>query len=151
MAAVNKVILIGNLGADPDVRYTASGDSLVNLRLATTDSWRDKTTGEKRESTEWHRVVLYRKLAEIAAQYLRKGSQVYVEGKLKTRKWQDSQGVDRYSTEIEGFELTMLGGGPSAVGKGSEAKGQSGIFGGESKKVAVFTQEPAWLDDTIPF
>lgn len=119
MAAVNKVILIGNLGADPDVRYTASGDPLVNLRLATTDTWRDKTTGEKRESTEWHRVVLYRKLAEIAAQYLRKGSQLYVEGKLKTRKWQDSQGVDRYSTEIEGFELTMLGGGTGTVAKGS--------------------------------
>ncbi len=151
MAAVNKVILIGNLGADPDVRYTASGDPLVNLRLATTDTWRDKTTGEKRESTEWHRVVLYRKLAEIAAQYLRKGSQLYVEGKLKTRKWQDSQGVDRYSTEIEGFELTMLGGGTGTVAKGSETKGPSGIWGGESKKVSVFTQEPAWLDDSIPF
>ena len=151
MAAVNKVILIGNLGADPDVRYTAAGDPLVNLRLATTDTWRDKTTGEKRESTEWHRVVLYRKLAEIAAQYLRKGSHLYIEGKLKTRKWQDSQGVDRYSTEIEGFELTMLGGGASTVAKGSETKGVSGILGGESKKVAVFTQEPAWLDDSIPF
>lgn len=151
MAAVNKVILIGNLGADPDVRYTASGDPLVNLRLATTDTWRDKATGEKRESTEWHRVVLYRKLAEIAAQYLRKGSQLYVEGKLKTKKWQDSQGVDRYSTEIEGFELTMLGGGAGTLAKGPETKGASGFFGGESKKVAVFTQEPAWLDDTIPF
>lgn len=138
MAAVNKVILIGNLGADPDVRYTASGDPLVNLRLATTDTWRDKTTGEKRESTEWHRVVLYRKLAEIAAQYLRKGSQLYVEGKLKTRKWQDSQGVDRYSTEIEGFELTMLGGGTGTVAKGSETKGPSGIWGGREQESLSF-------------
>ncbi|MGE5493025.1 MAG: single-stranded DNA-binding protein [Actinomycetota bacterium] len=110
MASVNKVILVGNLGADPETRYTASGDAVCNIRLATTDSWKDKQSGEKREMTEWHRVVFYRKLAEIAGQYLKKGSQVYLEGRLKTRKWQDKDGQDRYTTEIEATEMQMLGG-----------------------------------------
>lgn len=109
MASVNRVILIGNLGADPETRYTASGDAVCNIRLATTESWRDKNSGEKREITEWHRVIFYRKLAEIAGQYLKKGSQVYLEGRIKTRKWQDKEGQDRYTTEIEAVELVMLG------------------------------------------
>ena len=108
MASVNKVILVGNLGAAPETRYTASGDAVCNLRLATTESWRDKNSGEKREITEWHRVVLYRKLAEIAEQYLKKGSQIYLEGRIKTSKWQDKDGQDRYTTEIEGMEMQML-------------------------------------------
>ena len=112
MASLNKVILIGNLGADPETRYTASGDAVCNLRIATTESWKDKNTGEKKEATEWHRVTLFRKLAEIAGQYLKKGSQVYIEGKLVTRKYQDKDGKDCYSTEIQGDELKMLGGRP---------------------------------------
>lgn len=108
MASVNKVILIGNLGADPESRYMPNGDQVVILRLATTDAWKDKATGEKKEATEWHRVVLWRKLAEIAAQYLKKGQQVYIEGQLKTRKWQDQSGADRYSTEIVADSLKML-------------------------------------------
>jgi single-strand DNA-binding protein len=109
MASVNKVILIGNLGADPEIRTTSSGESICNLRLATTEKWKDKATGEARETTEWHRVVLYRRLAEIAGEYLRKGSTVYIEGRLRTRKWQDKEGKERSTTEIEGNELKMLG------------------------------------------
>ena len=109
MAALNKVLLIGNLGADPETRYTTAGDPVCNIRLATTDQWRDKQTGEQRESTEWHRVVFYKRLAEVAGQYLKKGSQVYIEGRIKTRKWQDKDGQDRYTTEIEASEMKMLG------------------------------------------
>ena len=109
MASVNKVILVGNLGADPDVRYMPNGDQVTTVRLATTESWKDKNSGEKREITEWHRVVFYRKLAEIVGQYSKKGSQLYVEGRIRTRKWQDKDGQDRYTTEIEGLELQMLG------------------------------------------
>jgi single-strand DNA-binding protein len=110
MASVNKVILVGNLGADPETRYTKGGDAICSIRLATTDSYKDKNSGEKREVTEWHRVVFYRKLAEIAGQYLKKGSQVYIEGKIKTRKWQDKDGQGRYTTEVQVAELKMLGG-----------------------------------------
>ena len=110
MASVNKVILIGNLGADPESRFAPSGDAICNIRLATTENWRDKNTGERREATEWHRVSFYGKLAEIAGQYLRKGSQVYIEGSLRTRKWQDQDGQDRYTTEIRADEMKMLGG-----------------------------------------
>lgn len=110
MASVNKVLLIGHLGADPEVRQDSNGNAICNLRLATTDSWKDKVRGEKREATEWHRVVLYRKLAEIAADYLRKGSQVYIEGRIKTKKWQDKNGAERFTTEVEAIEMTMLGG-----------------------------------------
>jgi single-strand DNA-binding protein len=113
MASLNKVILIGNLGADPEMRSTVSGEAICNLRLATTEKWKDKATGEARETTEWHSVVLYRRLAEIAGEYLRKGSAVYIEGRLRTRKWQDKEGKDRSTTEIEGNELKMLGGKPS--------------------------------------
>jgi len=125
MASVNKVILIGNLGADPESRFAPSGDAICNLRLATTETWRDKATGERREATEWHRVVFFGKLAEIAAQYLRKGSQVYIEGSLRTRKWQDQSGQDRYTTEIRGDEMRMLGrreGGDAAM-RGGESGG----------------------------
>jgi len=109
MASVNKVIIVGNLGADPETRYSASGDAICNIRVATTETWKDKNSGEKQERTEWHRIVFYRKLAEIAGQYLKKGSQVYIEGKIRTRKWQDKDGQDRYSTDIEATEMTMLG------------------------------------------
>lgn len=109
MAALNKVLLIGNLGADPETRYSTSGDAVCSIRLATTDTWRDKASGEQREATEWHRIVFYRRLAEIAGQYLKKGSQVYIEGRIRTRKWQDKDGQDRYTTEIEATEMKMLG------------------------------------------
>jgi single-strand DNA-binding protein len=107
---VNKVIIVGNLGSDPEIKYMPSGDAVCNLSVATTDSWKDKQSGEKVEHTEWHRVVMFRRLAEISGEYLRKGSQVYIEGKLKTRKWQDQSGNDRYTTEIEAREMQMLGG-----------------------------------------
>jgi single-strand DNA-binding protein len=110
MASINKAILVGNLGADPDVRYTPNGDAVCTLRLATTDKWKDKDSGEMRESTEWHRVVLFRRLAEVAAQYLRKGTSVYLEGRLRTRKWQDKEGKERHTTEIDASEMKMLGG-----------------------------------------
>ena len=106
---INKVILIGNLGGDPETRYTASGAAITNITLATSESWRDKQTGENQERTEWHKVAFFGRLAEIAAEYLRKGSQIYVEGKLRTRKWQAQDGSDRYSTEIVGDEMQMLG------------------------------------------
>ncbi|MCK9989308.1 MAG: single-stranded DNA-binding protein [Rugosibacter sp.] len=109
MASVNKVILVGNLGKDPESRYMPNGDAVVNITLATTDTWKDKNSGEKKEATEWHRVVFFRKLAEIAGQYLKKGSQVYIEGSLKTRKWQDKDGQDRYTTEIVADTMQMLG------------------------------------------
>jgi single-strand DNA-binding protein len=109
MASVNKVIIVGNLGKDPETRYAPSGDQITNITVATTDSWKDKATGEKKESTEWHRIVFFGKLAEIAGQYLKKGSQVYIEGSLKTRKWQDKDGSDRYTTEIRADAMQMLG------------------------------------------
>ena len=108
MASINKVILVGNLGQDPEVKYMPSGGAVTNLSIATTDSWKDKSTGEKRENTEWHRVVFFNRLAEIAGEYLRKGSQIYVEGNLRTRSWEDN-GVKKYSTEIVAREMQMLG------------------------------------------
>ncbi|HEY4211389.1 MAG TPA: single-stranded DNA-binding protein [Steroidobacteraceae bacterium] len=125
---VNKVILIGNLGADPETRAMPSGASVANLRIATSESWRDKQTGEQQERTEWHRVALFGRLAEIATEYLKKGSQVYIEGSLRTRKWQDKQGQERYSTEIVGNELQMLGG--RGGGGGGSAGGGGGAGGG---------------------
>lgn len=112
MASVNKVIILGNLGADPESRFAPSGDAVCNIRVATSETWRDKATSERKEATEWHRISFYGKLAEIAGQYLRKGSQVYVEGSLRTRKWTDKDGQDRYSTEIRADEMKMLGGRP---------------------------------------
>ena len=110
MASINKILLIGNLGADPEIRYTPSGDAICNLRLATTEQWKDKSSGDMREATEWHRVVLYRRMAEIAQKYLRKGSSAYIEGRIRTRKWQDKEGKERYTTEIEATDMKMLGG-----------------------------------------
>lgn len=107
---INKVILVGNLGADPEIKYLPSGSAVANISIATTDSWKDKNTGAQQDRTEWHRVVFFNRLAEIVGEYLKKGSQVYVEGRLQTRKWQDKQGVDRYSTEIVASEMQMLGG-----------------------------------------
>ena len=130
MASVNKVILVGNLGADPETRYTQGGDAICSIRLATTDSYKDKNSGEKREVTEWHRVVFYRKLAEIAGQNLKKGSQVYIEGKIKTRKWQDKDGQDRYTTEIRADEMKMLGSRQGMGGEGAPARSEGGYGGG---------------------
>jgi single-strand DNA-binding protein len=128
---VNKVILVGNLGADPETRAMPSGSTVANLRIATSESWRDKTSGEQQERTEWHRVALFGRLAEIASEYLKKGSQVYIEGSLRTRKWQDKQGVERFSTEIVGNELQMLGGrGGGAGGGGGGGGGGSGPSSG---------------------
>ena len=124
---INKVILIGNLGADPETRAMPSGTTVANLRIATSESWRDKQTGEQQERTEWHRVALFGRLAEIAGEYLKKGSQVYIEGSLRTRKWQDKQGNERYSTEIVGNELQMLGGrGGSGAGAGAGTGAEGG-------------------------
>jgi single-strand DNA-binding protein len=131
---VNKVILIGHLGADPESRAMPSGSSVANLRIATTESWRDKQSGEQQERTEWHRVALFGRLAEVASEYLRKGSQVYIEGSLRTRKWQDKQGNERFSTEIVGNEMQMLGGrgggGASSAGAGAGAGGGGAGTGG---------------------
>lgn len=149
MASVNKVIIVGNLGADPEVRALPDGSSVCNLRVATTDSWKDKHSGEKRDSTEWHRVVLYRGLAEIAGKYLRKGSHIYVEGRIRTRKWQDKNGTDRYATEIEAAEMTMLGSKQESA-KAEPPHGpdrqRPDEFGGAGSSAA-----PKWLDDGIPF
>ncbi|MDR2031765.1 MAG: single-stranded DNA-binding protein [Azoarcus sp.] len=118
MASVNKVILIGNLGRDPETRYMPSGDAMATITMATTETWKDKTSGERREATEWHRVVFFGKLAEIVAQYLKKGRQVYVEGSLRTRKWQDQNGQERYTTEIRADDMKMLGSREGGVGGG---------------------------------
>jgi single-strand DNA-binding protein len=129
MASVNKVIIVGNLGRDPEMRAFPSGDQVANVTIATTDKWKDKQTGEMREATEWHRVVFNGRLAEIAGQYLRKGSQVYVEGSLRTRKWTDQSGVEKYSTEIRADQMQMLG---SRQGMGQPAGGEEdgGGYGG---------------------
>ena len=124
---INKVILVGNLGNDPDIRYTAGGAAVANISVATAESWKDKSSGEKVEKTEWHRVVFFGRLAEIVGEYLRKGSQVYIEGRLQTRKWQDKEGADRYTTEIVANEMQMLG------GKGSSAGGSAASNWGYQK------------------
>lgn len=155
MASVNKVILVGNLGADPEVRYMTNGDAVANIRMATTESWKDKTSGEKREMTEWHRVVFYRRLAEIVGQYLKKGSPVYVEGRIRTRKWQDKEGQERYTTEIEATEMQMLGsrqgqGEPGAPSYGGGDAAPRASYGGAKPapaKKAAFED----MDDDIPF
>jgi len=132
---VNKVILIGNLGADPETRAMPSGTTVANLRIATSESWRDKQTGEQQERTEWHRVALFGRLAEVAGEYLRKGSKVYIEGSLRTRKWQDKEGKDRYSTEIVGNDMQMLdarGGGAGGAAGGASGGGGREHLGEES-------------------
>lgn len=136
MASVNKVILVGNLGKDPESRYMPNGDAVVNITLATTDTWKDKNSGEKKEATEWHRVVFFRKLAEIAGQYLKKGSQVYIEGSLKTRKWQDKDGQDRYTTEIVADTMQMLGSRQGMGDAPSREGGRSSSYDASAAKPA---------------
>ncbi|MEX0446554.1 single-stranded DNA-binding protein [Xenorhabdus sp. SGI246] len=150
---INKVILIGKLGADPEVKYMPNGGAVANITLATSESWRDKQTGETKEKTEWHRVVLFGKLAEIAGEYLRKGSQIYIEGALQTRKWQDQQsGVDRYTTEIVvnvGGTMQMLG-----VRQGGDSSASAGGKGAQSQQSAPApsnNEPPMDLSDDIPF
>ena len=158
---INKVILVGNLGADPETRYTASGSAISNIRLATSESWRDKQTGENQERTEWHRVVFFNRLAEIAGEYLRKGSQVYVEGSLRTRKWQDQSGQDRYTTEIVGNEMQMLDARGAGGGQGGGFQQGGGSDYNQAPPQATPAAKPAPaaappgdfgnFDDDIPF
>ena len=167
MASVNKVILVGNLGKDPETRYTPDGAAITNITVATTDTWKDKASGEKKEATEWHRVAFFGRLAEIAGQYLKKGRSVYIEGRIRTRKWQDKEGQDRYTTEIIADQMQMLGsregmGGPSHDDEGgggggggarAPASASAGAAGGGSKPAAA--KKPAGgfddMDDDIPF
>ena len=176
MASVNKVILIGNLGRDPETRYTTGGDAVTNLRIATTETWKDKA-GEKQEKTEWHTVVLFGRQAEIAGEYLKKGRSVYIEGRLQTRKYTDKEGVEKYSTEVVGDRMQLLGGregggggdtefagagsgarssgggssGGGSSGGGSSGGGSSGSGGGKSGGGAAKKNHPDDLDDDIPF
>ena len=145
---VNKAILVGHLGRDPEIRYTAGGDAVANLNIATTDSWRDKQTGENTERTEWHRVVMFRRLAEIAGEYLKKGSQVYIEGRLQTRKWQDQNGQDRYTTEIVAGEMQMLG---SRAGGGVQPSNPMPDRATASAPAAADEAPMGDFDDDIPF
>jgi single-strand DNA-binding protein len=166
MASVNKVIIVGNLGRDPETRYATSGSAICNITVATSRQWKDKTSGEKKEETEWHRVVFYDRLAEIAGEYLKKGRPVYVEGRLKTRKWQDKEGVDRYTTEIVAEEMQLLGsregsggggGGDvefgGASGGGAARSGGAGAGGGGGAKSGGGGAKPKTddFDDDIPF
>ncbi|MBI5110290.1 MAG: single-stranded DNA-binding protein [Rhodocyclales bacterium] len=152
MASVNKVILVGNLGADPEIRYLPSGEAVANLRLATTDTWKDKD-GNKQEATEWHRVSYFGRQAEVCGQYLKKGSQIYVEGSIRTRKWQDKEGQDRYSTEIRGDRMQMLGG---RQGMGDAPPRDSGGASSSGGSRPAPAQQPAGggfndFEDDIPF
>lgn len=146
---VNKVILLGHLGQDPETKYMPSGGAVTNITLATSEGWKDKQSGEKQERTEWHRVVFFNKLAEIAGEYLKKGSQVYIEGSLRTRKWQDKNGQDRYTTEIVASEMQMLGG--RGAGSGSDyAPSSSGRSSGNAPAPQSAGMD-APFDDDIPF
>lgn len=160
MRGVNKVILIGNLGADPEVRYTPTGSAITNITVATNEAWRDKQSGETQERTEWHRVALFNRLAEVAGEYLRKGSKVYIDGSLRTRKWQDKNGVDRYTTEIIANEMQMLDGRGSGAGGAMPQTGANAVHqGGTQGAPAHSTSQAAAhslptntdLDDDIPF
>ena len=146
---VNKVILVGNLGKDPETKYMPSGDCVCNFSIPTTEAWKDKASGEKVEKTEWHNIVMYRKLAEIAGEYLRKGSQVYIEGKLKTRKWQDKSGNDRWTTEIEARDMQMLGGKGGGMGMGMGSG--SGSAAPAAPYEASASAGGGDYDDDIPF
>jgi len=164
MASVNKVILIGNLGRDPETRYTTGGDAITNLNIATSEQWKDKN-GEKQEKTEWHRVVLFGRQAEIAGEYLKKGRSVYIEGRLQTRKYTDKDGVEKYSTEIVGDRMQLLGsreggggggdtdfgGGGGGGGRASGGGGSGGAAGGAKGGGAPKRSNPDDLDDDIPF
>ncbi len=164
MASVNKVILVGNLGRDPEVRYSPDGAAICNVSIATTSNWKDKTSGERREETEWHRVVFYNRLAEIAGEYLKKGRPVYVEGRLKTRKWQNKEGVDQYTTEVVADQMQMLGGrdgGDGGMGGGMGGGESQGAPRAAAPARAPQAQRPAApaagganladMDDDIPF
>jgi single-strand DNA-binding protein len=154
MASVNKVILVGNLGRDPETRYNPEGGAITNISVATTETWKDKASGEKQERTEWHRVVFFNRLAEIAGEYLKKGSQVYVEGSLRTRKWQDKEGKERYTTEIVAERMQMLGsrsgmGEAGARDRSEEDKVPAGA--GEGKPAKKPAGKFDDMDDDIPF
>ena len=168
MASVNKVILVGNLGRDPETRYSPDGAAICNISLATTSQWKDKNSGERKEETEWHRIVFYNRLAEIAGEYLKKGRSIYVEGRLKTRKWQDKEGQDRWTTEIVADQMQMLGGrdggGDASMGGGGMGGGASSDFNSPppQRQQRPAPQRPAApqapaaanladLDDDIPF
>jgi single-strand DNA-binding protein len=164
MASVNKVIIVGNLGRDPETRYMPNGEAVTNVAVATTESWKDKNSGEKKEVTEWHRITFYRKLAEIAGQYLKKGSSVYIEGRLQTRKWTDKENVERYTTEIIADSMQMLGGRPGAgggnapmdddYGSSAPAPRQSsggGSSGGAARPASKPAPNFSDMDDDIPF
>ena len=160
MASVNKVILMGNLGRDPEVRYSPDGAAVCNVSIATTSSWKDKNSGERREETEWHRVVFYNRLAEIAGEYLKKGRPVYVEGRIKTRKWQNKEGVDQYTTEVVADNMQLLGGRDGGDG-GSSGGNEGGSGAPRSAARAQQASRPAApaagganlsdMDDDIPF
>lgn len=151
MASVNKVIIVGNLGRDPETRYMPSGDAMTSITVATTDSWKDKATGEKKESTEWHRITFFGKLAEIAGQYLKKGSQVYVEGSLRTRKYTDKDGVEKYATDIKAESMQMLGGRQGGSSGAMDDSGYGGAPDPAPRQAAApasrQTPPPAWTDD----
>lgn len=150
MAGINKVIIVGHLGNDPEIRTMPNGEQVANITVATSESWTDKNTGECKEQTEWHRIVLYRRLAEIAGQYLHKGSQVYIEGRLKTRKWQDNNGQDRHSTEIQCDNLQMLGGRNQDAAQNQPPKQQDKQQKAQSKSQQSEPPVDAF-DDNIPF
>jgi len=158
MASVNKVILIGNLGRDPETRYTTGGDAVTNLRIATTEAWKDKS-GEKQEKTEWHTVVLFGRQAEIAGEYLKKGRPVYIEGRLQTRKWTDKEGVEKYSTEVVADRMQLLGGregggssaGDAEFGSASAPSGAPARSGGGAPKGGAAKPKTDDFDDDIPF
>ena len=159
MASVNKVILVGNLGADPETRYQPSGEAITNIRVATTDRWKDKASGEMKEATEWHRVAFFGRLAEISGEYLKKGSQVYIEGRIRTRKYQDKDGNERYSTEIIGDRMQMLGsragGGEPRGETRAEPRGEAQAKGAPAAAAGTVAKKPAGkfddMEDDIPF
>jgi single-strand DNA-binding protein len=163
MASVNKVIIVGNLGRDPETRYMPNGEAVTNIAVATTESWKDKNSGEKKELTEWHRITFYRRLAEVAGQYLKKGSQVYIEGRLQTRKWTDKENIERYTTEIIADTMQMLGsrqgmGGGSAMdddyaggGGGAPAPRQNSAPARQSAPSSKPAPNFSDMDDDIPF
>jgi len=145
---INKAILVGNLGKDPETRYTPSGSAVTNITVATSESWKDKQTGETQERTEWHRVVFFNRLAEVAGEYLKKGSQVYIEGKIQTRKWQDNNGNDRWTTEIVGNEMQMLGSRGENTGGGGRPAAQSSAPAQQKQGTAPPADD---FEDDIPF
>jgi single-strand DNA-binding protein len=148
---INKAIIVGNLGRDPEVRYTANGNAIANITIATTESWKDRQSGERQEKTEWHRVVFFGRLAEIAGEYLKKGAQVYIEGRLQTRKWEDKSGQERYTTEIVASEMQMLGSrGAGTSGESDDDYSSAGRSGADSSSGGASAGNPD-LDDDIPF